>query len=146
MCPSLVAQSSLFAPSKIENQFFHLPVYPAGQLPSASAFPSAAGEWLIYSVWTKSLDQLLTVKCFHKQFSGFLFSTSDLFSTCWCKHMKYFILQIILSLKQSFELLTDASLGVILYPEVVLNKQISTFTITEIFLRISNLQYISPKL
>ena len=34
---------------------------------------------------------------------------------------------------------------VILYPEVVLHKQISTFTITEIFLRISNLQHISPK-
>ena len=58
--------------------------------------------------------------------------------------MKYFIIQIILSLK--FEVLTDAILGVILYPEVVLHKQISTYTIPEIFLRISNLQHVSPTL
>ena len=60
--------------------------------------------------------------------------------------MKYLILQIILSLKQSFQVLTDTILRIFLYPEVVLHKQISTFTITEIFLRISVLQHVSPKL
>ena len=46
LCPSLVAQSSLFAPSKIENQYSSLPVCPAGQHASASASASlsAAGE------------------------------------------------------------------------------------------------------
>ena len=48
--PSLVAQSSWLAPSKIENQYSDFSVYPVGQLPSASAFSSAAGEWLSYSV------------------------------------------------------------------------------------------------
>ena len=41
---------------------------------------------------------------------------------------------------------TDTILRDILYPEVVLYTQISTFTITEIFLMISNLQHIIPKL
>ena len=41
--------------------------------------------------------------------------------------------------------LTDTILGVIFYLGVVLEKQISTFTITEIFLKISNLQHVSPK-
>ena len=36
----------------------------------------------------------------------------------------------------------DTILGVILY----LHMQISTFTISQIFLRISNLQHVSPKL
>ena len=73
LCPSLAAQSLLFAPSKIENQYSHFPVYPAGQLPSASAFSSAAGEWLIYSVWKKLLGTLVTGKCFNKNFLAFLF-------------------------------------------------------------------------
>ena len=37
------------------------------------------------------------------------------------------------------------NLGVILYPELVLHKQPSTFTITEILLRISSLQHVSAK-
>ena len=37
-------------------------------------------------------------------------------------------------------------LGVILYREVVLRNQISTFTIAEIFLRMSNPQHIGTKL
>ena len=92
--------------------------------------------------WTRySLLDVLIIR-----FLAFYFQL-QIYSTCCCKRiMKHFILEIILSLKSGFEVLTDATLGVILYPEVVLNKQISTFTITEIFLRISNLQHISPKL
>ena len=41
---------------------------------------------------------------------------------------------------------TDTIFRDILYPEVVLYKQISTFTITKIFLMISNLQHVIPKL
>ena len=41
---------------------------------------------------------------------------------------------------------TDTILRDILYPNVVLYKQISTFTITKIFLMISNLQHVIPKL
>ena len=41
---------------------------------------------------------------------------------------------------------TDTILKDILYPEVVLYKQISAFTITKIFLMISNLQHVIPKL
>ena len=40
----------------------------------------------------------------------------------------------------------DKILGVILYPEVVLHMQILPFIIAQIFLRISNLQHVSPKL
>ena len=41
---------------------------------------------------------------------------------------------------------TDTVLRDILYPQVVLDKPISTFTITKIFLMISNLQHVIPKL
>ena len=41
---------------------------------------------------------------------------------------------------------TDTILRGILYPEVALCKQISTFTITKVFLMISNLQNVIPKL
>ena len=143
LCLSLVPQSSLFAPSKVDYQYCHLSVCPAGQLASAKAFSSAAGEWFVYSVWKKSRETLLNVKWV---FWLFIFSFR-FFCTCSCKHiMKYLKLQIILSLKQSFEVLTDAILRIFLYSEVVLHKQISTFTITEIFLRIWNLQHVSPKL
>ena len=146
LCPSLVAQNFLFAPSKTENQYFHLPVCPPGKLPSGSGFSSAAGEWLIYPVWKNRWTRYSLLDVLIISFLAFYFQL-HIYATCWCNRiMKYFILEIILSLKQSFEVLTDATLGVILYPEVVLNKQISTFTITEIFLRISNLQHISPKL
>ena len=146
LCPSLVAQNFLFAPSKTENQYSHLPVCPAGKLPSASGFSSAAGKWLIYPVWKNRWTRYSLLDVLIIGFLAFYFQL-QIYATCWCNRiMKYFILEIILSLKQSFEVLTDAILGVIFYPEVVLNKQISTFTITEIFLRISNLQHISPKL
>ena len=42
-------------------------------------------------------------------------------------------------------ILNDTTLGVVIYTDVVIHEQISTFTITEIFLRISNLQHVSPK-
>ena len=52
---------------------------PAEQPGSASASWSAAGEWLIYSVWKKLLHTLFTVKCFDYQTSGFLFQRPTLF-------------------------------------------------------------------
>ena len=45
-----------------------------------------------------------------------------------------------------YKVQTDTILKDILYPEVVLYKQISAFTITKIFLMISNLQHVIPKL
>ena len=48
--------------------------------------------------------------------------------------------QIILSFERKFFSI------VFLYPHVVLHHQLSTFTITQIFLRISNIQHVSPKL
>ena len=62
----------------------------------------------------------------------------------FCFHLQilFYLLVLHTSYFKSFwvwnKLLTDATLGVILYSEVVLNKQIPIFTITEIFLRISN--------
>ena len=47
---------------------------------------------------------------------------------------------------QICHVLTDTILEIILYPEVVLHKEISTFTTTEIFLPISNPQHVSRKL
>ena len=76
------SSSELFVPppqKTIENQYCHLAVCPAGQPSSASAWSSAAGEWLIYSVWKKLLHTLFTVKCFNNQFSSILFQRPILF-------------------------------------------------------------------
>ena len=136
---SVVPLSSLFASSKIENQYSHLPVCPAGQPASASAWSSAAEEWPICSVWKKLLHTLMITFLIFSASDFILFDSANKSRNTsysksfwvWNKVLKYQLIQFS---------------GVILYPEVVLHNQPSTFTITEIFLRISNLQHVSAKL
>ena len=147
MCPTLAAHSSSFVPSKVDYWYSHLPVQSAGK-PAGwrevgvtshhKTTSSSTTVFLLCFVYCVLLGTLLTFKCFNNEFSDFSFTC---YSTLWCTHiMKYFILEIILNIGIKFLSI------VILYPHVVLYQQISTLTIAEIFLKISNLQHVSPKL
>ena len=130
------APNSLFFPLKIENWYSHLPLCTAGQLAVCreGVLPiikiissSAGGQWSVHYVWKKLLRTcyfllnvlIMKVLIFHFSFG---------FYSAWrCRHiMKHFIQFCKLS--------------------CILRLFFVTFTITEIFLRISNLQHVSPKL
>ena len=143
LCPTLAAHSSLFAPSQTEYWYSHLAVWSAGQPGGWREVEVASHHKTIFSstavflrcLKKKLLHTLRTFKCFNNEFFDFNFR---FYSTWWCTHvMKHFILKIILSFEIKFLSI------VIFYLHVVLHQQISSFTITEIYFRISNLQHVN---
>ena len=123
--PSLVAEGCLFALSKIENQYSHLPVCPAGQPPSASGFSSAAGEWLIYCLKKNRLTLYSLLSALIISFMAFYFQLQILSYLLVETYHEILHTSNHSESEIKFEVLTDAPLGVILYHDVVLNKQIS---------------------
>ena len=107
---------------KVFKKFFGIPATPVGGL---TLSPKPQG-WIFANAFFMS-DQSKFCYLHH--------------CTWWCTYiMKYFILWIILSLEIKFLSI------VILYPHKVFHQQISTFTTTEIFFRISNLIHANAKL
>ena len=140
----LPAQSSFFAPSKIEKRYSDLAVRPAGQpagrgckgLEGGSAFHDKRFEKKCYKLYSLLSALIMSFVIIYFSFR--------FYSTWWCRHtMKYLILWIILSLKSSFWVLSNTILQVFLYPEVVILYL--NFTHWN-FKRISNLQHACPKL
>ena len=126
----LAAHSSLFVPSKIEKRYSDLAVCPSGQPAEKGCEELERGGAFHDKRFEKKCIKLYSLLFALIMIFLIIYFSFRFYATWWCRHiMQHFTFQIILSLKSSLEVLTDTTLQVILYPEVVVLH--STFSITE---------------